>query len=110
MAARVLRGATRPLEDDRPAPRKGLQAGYQPTRRLETKQEAFVRLAMSRMPFVDEALANFRKLANPEIYEHTASQVDAIETHLRAEVDRTIEAFRSGGKTSTFKLEVVDTE
>lgn len=100
------RGASRPPEDDRPAPRRGLVAGYQPKRKLETKQEAFVRLATSRMPFVDDALANFRKLANTEIYVYTASQVDAIEAHLHAEVDRTIEAFRGGGKTSTFKLEV----
>jgi len=92
--------------DEPPAPRRGLTAGVQPTRRLETKEEAFVRLVNSRMPFVDDAIANIRKLSNRESYEYTPRQMLAVVNHLRGLVDSVEEAFGRGGKGSSFKLEV----
>lgn len=89
-----------------PVPRRGLKAGVQPTRRLESKAEAFVRLANSRMPMVDEAIANVRKLANSEIYEYSPGQVDRLIGHLQSLVDSVEQAFRGGGKGSTFRIEV----
>jgi hypothetical protein len=99
-------GSAGPPSKGKPAPRRGLSAGVQPNRRLETKNEAFVRLVNSRMPMVDETIANLRKLSNRETYEYTASQADAIVGHVQALADSVEEAFRTGGKVSTFKLEV----
>lgn len=99
-------GGPGPPKDDAPAPRRGLQAGFQPRRRLETKQEAWVRLVNARVAKFDETIGSIGKLSNPDVYAYSQENVDRLFAYLRSCLDAIEQGFRGGRKRSAFRLEV----
>ena len=70
----------------------------------ETPRQHFVRLAETRVTRITEWLDKLGKLGNKNLYEYSEDDVTAIETALRAEVDKAIGRLRNSGKAQGFKL------
>lgn len=71
----------------------------------ETPRKKFERLAESRVTKGLAAVGLIEQLANPQRYEYTPADVDAIESALNASVSKAIAALRAGKvQTAHFTL------
>ena len=90
----VVRGAVNPNPVDRPRTGRGSRGGF------ASKREKFETGLEVRGGQLKAAFANFRKLANKEVYEHTAQDLEFILAELRTEIEFIEKSFKAGREIS----------
>lgn len=71
---------------------------------VETKADAFKRLAVPRMNKILDSVRILGNLADKSRYEYTEEQIAIIEEALTEQVNKTIAKFRGKSKPDTFTL------